>query len=116
MMRVYASTLLAIIIGVIIGCAIVFGSQGCLSAAKKKSALTLDCRVRLLEPYLGVLAPELVRETIVNGPRELITVLIRLGTDLEEVKRIGGAWDACGPATPTPPLIDAGMPHKLVKG
>lgn len=73
-----------------VGAALVFGCAG----AQHPTVQALECRVALLEPYLGPATEELVTEGLRN-PQALADSLLSLGLDPLEVMRLGNAWHAC---------------------
>lgn len=83
---------------------------GCGAVTRKPALTTLECRVALLEPYLGTLTPEVVRDALANGPAGLIRALLSLGLTPVEVQTIGKAWHDCSPTLPSMPSApsDAG--------
>lgn len=74
----------------------------------------LECRFELVEPYLGELAPELVRSAQVGNPAPLRRALLGLGLTVEKVETLFSAWHACLPRAASreshPPSPDAGVP------
>lgn len=83
--------------------------QGCSSAQVQPGHATLDCRYAVLEPYLGEITHELVKEAL-TGKVNLGEVLLSLGYTPEDVLSLAKRWAECmPPAPPAPPLLkDAG--------
>lgn len=76
---------------------------GCREAHPARSVV--DCRIDLVEPYLGPLALEAVRAAMLGNPAPLRDSLLGLGLEPAEVIEISKKWHAC---MPQPPAPDAG--------
>lgn len=80
---------------------------GCSGSQKKPALSTLECRVTLLEPYLGELTHDLVRSTLAGNVRPLVQALANLGLTPGEISEVSKAWNACKQSKP-PSVPDAG--------
>lgn len=77
------------------GAVLVFGCAG----VQHPTVQTLECRMALLEPYLGPLTEELVTEGLKN-PTTLVDSLLSLGLDPAKVIQLGDSWRACSGQPP----------------
>jgi hypothetical protein len=91
--------------------AVALMSTGC-SSAQLRTAQAIDCRLALLEPYLGDLTEDLVRDGL-RDPGALVNALINLGLTPEEVMRLGDSWRACAGSPPPPSLPAQAAPTSL---
>lgn len=85
----------------------VFGCAG----QQLPSATALDCRIALLEPYVGELAEQLIAGNI-NTPGDVAMALLNLGVAPDEVYRLGDAWRACAGAVSVPVQAQPPIPGK----
>lgn len=69
-----------------------------------KATAVVDCRVHAVAPYVGDAydAGELVREALA-GKTNPLQVVAALGADLDTLKALAKAWNAC---TPTPAPVE----------
>lgn len=75
-----------------------WATHGCASVPPKPSLAVLDCQVSVLEPYLGALAQEAVREINGNQTFNPVQFLLSSGVSVKDISRIATQYQACAPA------------------
>lgn len=76
----------------------------------------IECRIGVIEPYLGSLTLDLVRAAQVGNPTPLRDALLNLGLTPREIFELSRRWHACLPVMPTsPPSPDAGAPRRALR-
>ena len=82
-------------------------TPGCgLIEAQAPSLDILECKVRVLEPYLGDESRHAVLEAL-GGKINPGSVLYNLGVAIEEINKVGDAWKACGPDLSSEPPVSS---------
>lgn len=88
----------------LLGLAALFGAA-CKDGPPARSVV--ECRIDVIEPYLGPLTLDLVRAAQVGNATPLRDALLNLGLTPREIFELSKRWHAC-----LPPIADAGVPNQ----
>lgn len=78
----------------------------------------IECRIGVIEPYLGSLTLDLVRAAQVGNPTPLRDALLNLGLTPREIFELSRRWHACLPRMSPEsraPSPDAGAPRRALR-
>lgn len=98
LVNILKSRTFKVVLGVIAAAVLAWSQKGCAPRVAKPSLAVIDCQVAVLEPYVGSLAAELVREINGNQAFNPMQFLLASGVDVRDIPRIAAQYHACVPA------------------